>query len=320
MSNNTEFPWGHQRRFNSYAQYFKNIFGERVQKLSIDAGFTCPNRDGSVARGGCTYCNNESFNPSYCSPDKPVSQQLTEGIEFHGNRYRRANNYLAYFQAYSNTYKPLPELKKIYSEALEVEGVVGLVIGTRSDCIDDEKLEYFAELSKEKYVIIEYGIESTYDSSLELMNRGHDFKSVEDAIKLTHKHGIHVGGHMIFGLPGETREMMLNQVHTLNKLPLDTIKFHQLQIITDTAMAVDYKRNPDNYKFFALEEYVTFIVDFVELLNPKFVIERFAGEVPPRFLAGPTWGNIRNDQILNKIEQEFKNRDSWQGKHFKIEN
>ena len=198
MSENI-YPWGHHRRFNAYAQYFKKHFGERVQKLSVDAGFTCPNRDGKVARGGCTYCNNESFNPSYCTPEKPVSQQLTEGMEFHSNRYRRAEKHLAYFQAYSNTYKPLPELKKIYSEALSVPGIIGLVIGTRSDTIDEEKLEYFAELSKKYYVIIEYGIESCYDESLIKMNRGHDFASVEKAIKLTHDYGIKVGGHMIFG-------------------------------------------------------------------------------------------------------------------------
>jgi len=311
------YPWGHHRRFNAYAQYFKKYFGERVQKLSIDAGFTCPNRDGSVARGGCTYCNNDSFNPSYCTTDKSVQQQLEEGIEFHGNRYRRANKYLAYFQAYSNTYKPLEELKEIYNQALSTSGVVGLVIGTRSDAIDEEKLEYLAELSKDKYIIVEYGIESCYNSTLEYINRGHNFENVVKAIELTHDYGIKVGGHMIFGLPGESREMMLAEADILNKLPLDTIKFHQLQIITNTAMAIDFRNKPDRYNLFDFEEYIEFIVNFVEKLNPNFVIERFAGEVPPKFLAGPSWGDIRNDQILNKIEQEFKNRDSWQGKLIK---
>ena len=212
------FPWGHHRRFNAYAQYFKKHFGERVQKLSIDAGFTCPNRDGTVARGGCTYCNNESFNPSYCTTDKSVKQQLEEGIEFHGNRYRRADKYLAYFQAYSNTYKPLSELKGIYSQALSVPGVVGLVIGTRSDVIDEEKLEYLAKLAEDNY-------------TLEKINRGHDFENVVNAINLTHEYGLKVGGHMIFGLPGESRKMMLDEAAILNKLPLDTVKFHQLQII-----------------------------------------------------------------------------------------
>jgi len=313
MSHNN-FPWNHNRRFNAYAQYFKRHFGERVQKLSVDAGFTCPNRDGLVARGGCTYCNNESFNPSYCTPDKSVGQQIREGMEFHSNRYRRAEKYLAYFQAYSNTYKPLDELKKIYAQALEVPGVVGLVIGTRSDTIDEEKLEYFAELSKSKYVIIEYGIESCYDESLVKMNRGHDFENTKKAIQLTHDYGVKVGGHMIFGLPGETKEMMLAEAKILSELPLDTIKFHQLQIITGTAMAKDYLVNPDSYNFFELNEYVDFIVDFVSQLNPNFVIERFAGEVPPRFLAGPSWGRIRNDQILNKIEKLMEEKDIWQGK------
>jgi hypothetical protein len=310
------FPWGHQRRFNAYAQYFKKHFGERVQKLSVDAGFTCPNRDGTVAHGGCTYCNNESFNPSYCTPDKPVNQQIIEGMEFHNLRYRRAEKYLAYFQAYSNTYKPLEELKAIYNKALEVEGVVGLVIGTRSDTIDEEKLAYFAELSKTKYVIIEYGIESCYDESLIKMNRGHDFDNVKKAIQLTHDYGIKVGAHMIFGLPGESREMMLKEAEILSALPLDAIKFHQLQIITGTAMAKDYRRNPQDYNFFELDEYIEFIVEFVEKLNPNFVIERFAGEVPPRFLVSPSWGKIRNDQILTRIEKRLEEKDSWQGKFY----
>ncbi len=315
--NTHKYPWGHDRRFNAYAQYFKKHFGERVQKLSVDAGFTCPNRDGSVARGGCTYCNNESFNPSYCTPEKTIAQQLTEGMEFHTNRYRRSEKYLAYFQAYSNTYKPLPELIKIYNEALSIPGIIGLVIGTRSDVIDKEKLEYFAELSKKYYVIIEYGIESCYDESLVKINRGHNFESVVKAINITHEYGIKVGGHMIFGLPGETKEMMMSEANILNKLPLDAIKFHQLQIIKGTAMAKDYLINPKNYRFFELNEYIQFIVDFVEQLNPNFVIERFAGEVPPRFNVGNSWGNIRNDQILNKIERELLKRNSWQGKYFK---
>ncbi len=311
------YPWGHNRRFNAYAQYFKKCFGERVQKLSIDAGFSCPNRDGKVARGGCTYCNNDSFNPSYCTTDKSVKQQIMEGIEFHSNRYRRADKYLAYFQAYSNTYKPLSELKEIYNQALSVPGVVGLVIGTRSDVIDQEKLEYLAKLSQTKYIIVEYGIESCYNNTLKYINRGHDFENVVKAINLTHDYGIKVGGHMIFGLPNETRSMMMDEAEILNNLPLDTIKFHQLQIITNTAMAVDYKLNSEKYKLFELDEYIEFIVDFVERLNPNFVIERFAGEVPPRFLAGPSWGRIRNDQILNRIEQKFKDRDTWQGKLIK---
>lgn len=311
-----EYPWGHQRRFNAYAQYFKKQFGERVQKLTLDAGFTCPNRDGTVAKGGCTYCNNDAFNPSYNVASKPIQQQLLEGIEFHQNRYRRASKYLAYFQAYSNTYKPLSELKEMYDKALEIDGVIGIVVGTRSDCIDEEKLEYFARLAEEKYVIIEYGIESCYDKTLEKINRGHDFENVVKALELTKKYGLKTGGHMIFGLPGESKEEMLAEAAILSDLPLDNVKFHQLQIVKGTKMVIDYKRNPEEFSFFELEEYIDFIVNFVEQLNPKFVIERFAGEVPPRFQRGPNWGSIRNDAVLQKIERELEKRDSWQGKFF----
>jgi radical SAM protein (TIGR01212 family) len=305
------------RRFNSYSEYFKKIFGGRVQKVTIDAGFTCPNRDGTKGRGGCTYCNNDSFNPSYCSPQKSVKQQIKEGIEFHAKRYRRANDFLAYFQAYSNTYKPLDELKRIYGQALEIPEIKGIVIGTRSDCIDDEKLKYFAEISKTHYVAIEYGIESVYDKTLELINRGHDFASVVRALELTKSYGIHTGGHLIFGLPGETRQMMLDEVEIINDLPLDTIKFHQLQIVKGTAMGRDYLKNKDKYKLFGLQEYVEFITDFTERLNPGIVIERFAGEVPPRFLVATGWDGLRYDQVLNKIEKELEKRNSRQGKKWK---
>jgi radical SAM protein (TIGR01212 family) len=312
-----DYPWGHQRRFNAYAQYFERTFGGRVQKVTIDAGFTCPNRDGKAGRGGCTYCNNDAFNPSYNDPSKSVEQQINEGIEFHANRYRRASKYLAYFQAYSNTYKPLEELKRIYAPALEREDILGIVIGTRSDCMDEEKLKFFADVAKTHYVILEYGIESCYDRTLKRINRGHDFRNLTDMLELTRSYGLKTGGHMIFGLPGESRDEMLAEAEILSRLPLNNIKFHQLQIIKGTAMEKDYARNPENYRFFELDEYVDFIVDFVERLNPAFVIERFAGEVPPRFLAGPSWGKIRNDQILQKIEKRLAERNTWQGRLWK---
>jgi len=309
-----QYPWQHNRRFNAYAQYFKQQFGERVQKVTIDAGFTCPNRDGSLGRGGCTYCNNDAFNPSYCNSDKPIKQQIEEGIEFHANRYRRANKFLAYFQAYSNTYKPLKELKKIYEQALEIDGIIGLVIGTRPDCIDDEKLEYFKELSKKYYIIIEYGIESCYDKTLKNINRGHTFKQSVEAIEKTASYGLKTGAHLIIGLPDETKEMILKEAEILSKLPLNNIKFHQLQIIKDTQMAMDFRKAPEQFSFFLLDEYVDFIVDFLEKLNPKFVVERFAGEVPPKFIVGKSWGLIRNDQILQKVEKRLEERNTWQGK------
>jgi len=309
-----KFPWGHNRRFNAYSNYFKETFGERVQKVTLDAGFTCPNRDGTKGTGGCTYCNNDAFNPSYCTPNKSITQQINEGIEFHEKRYRRANKFLAYFQAYSNTYAPLNELKKIFNEALSIPGIAGLVIGTRPDCINDEKLEYFQKLSENYYIILEYGIESCNNNTLKLINRGHTFEEAVEALEKTKKYGIKTGAHFIIGLPGENKEYILNEAKTISSLPLDTIKFHQLQIIKGTTMEKEFKMHPEIFTFFELPEYIDFFIKFLERLNPDFVVERFAGEVPPRFLAGPGWGLIRNDQILNKFEKRLEELDTWQGR------
>ncbi|PKP31637.1 MAG: TIGR01212 family radical SAM protein, partial [Bacteroidetes bacterium HGW-Bacteroidetes-17] len=305
-----DYSWGHKRRFNAYANYFKQEFGERVQKLSIDAGFTCPNRDGKVGRGGCTYCNNDAFNPSYCESGKSVSQQIEEGIEFHSNRYRRANKYLAYFQAYSNTYADHEHLKTIYEEALGKPEIIGLVIGTRPDCVNEKLLDYFKELSERYYIIVEYGLESCYDKTLIEINRGHTFKQSVEAIKLTASKGIKTGAHLIFGLPGESRTEMLAEAEILSKLPINNMKFHQLQIIKGTKMEEEFRLNPEKFTFFELADYIEFVIDFLEKLNPNIVIERFAGEVPPRFLAGPGWGLIRNDQILNLIEKRLEERNT----------
>jgi radical SAM protein (TIGR01212 family) len=310
------YPWQHNRRFNSYSEYFKKEFGERVQKVSIDAGFTCPNRDGILARGGCTYCNNDAFNPSYCSPSKSITQQLSEGIEFHKVRYRRANKYLAYFQTYSNTYAPIEKLKLIYEEALAFPGVIGLVIGTRPDCMDNEKLRWFSNLGKKCYLMIEYGIESVYDKTLERINRQHTFEQTRDAIEKTADAGIKTGAHLIFGLPGETRDEMLGAVKIVSNLPLTTLKFHQLQIVKGTQMAADYHKHPEDFELFQLEEYIDFIIRIIENLNPGFIIERFTGEVPPRFHAGPSWGLLRNDQVNLIIEKELERRNTWQGRLF----
>jgi radical SAM protein (TIGR01212 family) len=270
-----------------------------------------------LGRGGCTYCNNNAFNPSYCNPTKSISKQIEEGIEFHRRRYRRANKYLAYFQAYSNTYKPLEELKKIYDEALAFPEVTGLVIGTRPDCIDDEKLSYLKELSKLYYIIIEYGIESCYDKTLERINRKHTFARSVEAIEKTVSYGIKTGAHLIFGLPGETRDEMMAEAGIISKLPLTTIKFHQLQIIKNTFMEKQYMKNPEQFNLFSINEYIDFIVEFIEKLNPKFIIERFSGEVPPRFLVAPDWGLIRSDQINAIIKKKLINKNSWQGKMYK---
>ncbi len=315
MTNDT-FPWNHNRRYNAYSEYFKRTLGQRIQKITVDAGFTCPNRDGTKGRGGCTYCNNDAFNPSYCQPDKSIEWQVKEGIEFHIKRYRRADQFLVYFQAYSNTYAPLSKLKNLYEAALAQPGVIGLVIGTRPDCIDEEKLNYLSELAKKYFIIVEYGVESIYNATLDRINRQHSFEVSEQAIRQTATLGMHVGAHFIFGLPGETRQMMSDSIHIINKLPLTSIKFHQLQIVTGTTMERDFKANSGDYDLFSFEDYIPFIVDFTERLNPGFIIERFAGEVPPRYLAGPGWGKIRNDQINVAIEKELERRDSWQGKYF----
>ncbi|MCB9014227.1 MAG: TIGR01212 family radical SAM protein [Lentimicrobiaceae bacterium] len=304
------------KRYNSYNEYFKRTFGQRVQKVSIDAGFTCPNRDGTTGLGGCTYCNNDAFNPSYCQPQKPVSQQIAEGIEFHKVRYRRALKYLAYFQTYSNTYCSINRLKELYEQALAYPEITGLVIGTRPDCIDDEKLAYLADIARHHYVIVEYGMESTNNETLKLINRGHTFEQTAEAISKTASYGLKTGAHLIFGLPGESRQQMLEQAHIVSALPLTTIKFHQLQIVKDTVMAKQFLDNPSQFKLFSLDEYIDFIVAFIERLNPDIVIERFTGEVPPRFLVNKAWGQLRADQVALKIEQEMERLNTWQGKKF----
>lgn len=312
--NTSRYPWGHKRRFNAYSNYFKTLYGARVQKVSIDAGFTCPNRDGSVGSGGCTFCDNDAFNPSYCVPLKSVSRQIEEGIEFHRWRYREAVSYLAYFQAYSNTYASLERLKILYEEALNYPGVIGLIIGTRPDCIDDEKLEYLKELSRKCYLAVEFGIESCHNKTLNRINRGHSFEDAVKALERSSALGINTGAHFIFGLPGETRKEMLDQVSVISELPLKTVKFHQLQILKGTAMEKEYQRNPDDFELFTWEEYLEFFVSFLERLNPAFVVERFTGEAPPRFLTGEGWGKKRTDQLVNLIEERLKELDTWQGR------
>jgi len=308
------FPWGHERRFNAYSNYFRSIYGARVQKVSIDAGFTCPNRDGSKGTGGCTYCNNDAFNPSYCLPEKTVTQQIAEGVEFHKWRYSEAVSYLAYFQAFSNTYAPVETLRKLYEEALSFPGVIGLIIGTRPDCIDDEKLALIKELSSRSYVAVEYGIESCYNKTLKRINRGHSFDEAVEALQKTASLGINTGAHFIFGLPGESREEMLNEAEIISTLPLKTVKFHQLQIIKGTAMEKEFQLKPGDFQLFGWDEYLDFFIRFLERLNPAIVVERFTGEAPPRFLTGKGWGKKRTDQIVNLVEKRLEELDTWQGR------
>lgn len=299
--------------------YFKQKYGCRLQKIVVDAGFTCPNRDGSKGVGGCTYCNNDAFHPNYSTPDKPILQQLEEGIEFHLNRYRTTENYLAYFQSYTNTYAPLEDLKRLYEQALKHPKVMGIVIGTRPDCVDEKKLDYLKELSREKIVIVEYGIESCYDKTLKRINRGHDFATAVKAVEATAARGLHQGAHFIFGLPGESREELMGMAPIINKLPLNSVKFHQLQIIKGTAMEREFESNREDFIQFTLDEYLDFFVDFLELLRPDLYIERFAGEVPPRFVNATPWGKVRNVELLRMLERRLQERDTYQGAKYSAE-
>ena len=319
------FPAG--KRYNSFVGYFRMKYGERLQKIVLDAGFTCPNRDGKVGRGGCTYCDNAAFHPSYSTAGKSLHQQLDEGIEFHRVRYRTTEHYLAYFQSYSNTYAPLERLKALYEEALSHPDVVGIVIGTRPDCVDEEKLDYIAGLTASGFpggqqdkpyghpiVIMEYGIESCHDSTLARINRGHDFETARRAVQMTAQRGIDVGAHFILGLPGETRQMMLDACGMINELPLRSVKFHQLQIVKGTRMEREYAEHPEDFERFALDEYLDFFTDILERLRPGLYIERFAGEVPPRFVNETPWGLIRNVELLRLLDRRLEERDTWQGR------
>lgn len=305
------------RRYNSYVGYFRKVYGERLQKVVVDAGFTCPNRDGSVGLGGCTYCDNAAFHPAYSSRNVPIAQQIDEGIDFHRVRYRNAERFLAYFQPFSNTYAPLEVLRQRYEEALAHPKVAGIVIGTRPDCVDEEKLDYLAELARRKIVIVEYGIESCYDRTLAGINRGHDFATACRAVQMTAERGIRTGAHFILGLPGESREDMLAAAPLINSLPLHSVKFHQLQIVKHTAMEREYDANPGDFVQFTLEGYVDFFIDLLELLRPDLYIERFAGEVPPRFVNSTPWGLVRNAELLRMLERRLEERDTWQGKNLR---
>ena len=307
------YAWGDERRYNSYAGYFRRLFGRRMQKLSVDAGFSCPNRDGRIATGGCTFCNNGAFTPSYCSRGLSITRQIEEGVAFHRWRYREAQRYLVYFQSFSNTYAPLEVLRERYGEALAHPDVAGLIIGTRPDCVDEAVLDYLAELARDRYVAIEYGIESVYDASLRAVNRGHDFATAERAVRMTAERGLACGAHFILGLPGETDEMILEGVKAINRLNLTTVKFHQLQIFRDTAMAQEFDKHPERFRFWTVDAYIDLVVEVLRRLRPDVVVERFASEAPPRYHHGPNWGLIRNEELWRRLEERLRERDTYQG-------
>ncbi len=410
-----DFPDG--KRYNSFVGYYRRRYGERLQKLVLDAGFSCPNRDGTVGRGGCTYCDNAAFHPGYSTPGKPLLTQLDEGIEFQKVRYPRARHYLAYFQAYSNTYGSLERLRVLYEEVLSHPEVVGIVIGTRPDCVDEEKLDYLADLASGRVlkdwcrslsrpqtrslslskgqegnafpeqflrqaqepsipgqflrqaqepsipgqflrqaqgpsilgqslrqaqgpnipvetldnpvapansvsvttltapiVVVEYGIESCRDTTLRHINRGHDFACARKAVEMTAERGIDTGAHFILGLPGETREMLLDQCGLISSLPLRSVKFHQLQIVKGTAMEKEYAAAPSAFYRPGLDEYLDLVTGILERLRPDLYIERVAGEVPPRFVNDTPWGLVRNFEILRLLDKRLEERDTWQGR------
>jgi hypothetical protein len=303
-----------KRRYNSYTDWFSNLFGKRVQKVSINAGFTCPNRDGTLGLGGCTYCNNEAFIPGYCTPDLSVTEQIERGIAFHHRRYRRAGSYLAYFQAYTNTYSDIGRLKALYGEALDYPGVLGLVIGTRPDCINNDLLDYLAELSRDYFIMVEYGIESTDDKVLRHINRGHDFAAGVRAVTETAEKGIYTGAHFIFGLPGESREHIIDSSAVISALPLTSLKIRQLQLVQGTLMAEEYRNNPGSFDLYTLEEYLDLVIAFCERISPSLMIERISGEAPPRMLDDPRDWHMRSSEIFRLFEERLEKKNTWQGR------
>ena len=285
-----------------YGTWIRQQFPFRVQKIAVDAGFTCPNRDGLVGTGGCTFCNNHTFNPSYCDHKKSVSQQLEEGKQFFARKYPDMK-YLAYFQAFSNTYAPLPHLRQLYEEALAVEDVVGLVIGTRPDCLPDSLLDYLEELNQRTFLIVEIGIESANNQTLQRINRGHTFECSRDAIERTHPRGILTCGHVILGLPGEDREEILRQAPIISSLPLDILKLHQLQIIRGTKLADEYIEHP--FHLFTPDEYIDLIINYLQHIHKDLVLERFVSQSPPELLIAPHWG-LKNYEFTNLLNKRMR--------------
>lgn len=297
-------------RYNTYRPYIKEKLGYRVNKLSVDMGFTCPNRDGNLAIGGCVYCNNDSFVPPYARARFSMDEQVSNGMGYLRKRFK-AEKFIIYFQSYTNTYDSVEKLEEMYRKALAYDDVVGLAVGTRSDCVDEEKLDMFEKLAKDYYVSLEYGIESIYDKTLEFMNRGHDYQSVLDAIEMSKGRGFEIGAHIIVGMPTETKEEMLQMADEVSSLGIDVFKVHNLHIVRNTPLARIYKAEP--FELFGFEEYVTFIVDFLERISPDMIIERLFTDTPHQLLIAPDWGKSHL-QILQAIEAELEKRDTYQGR------
>ena len=306
------FPWGTSRPYNAYRDFIKKKFGSRVQKVIVDASFTCPNRDGSKGYGGCTYCNNDSFKPRYCNPELSIDEQVTSGIEFLSRRYK-ADKFVVYFQPYSNTYAPLEQLKDLYEQALQHPQVIGLSIGTRPDCIDEEKILYLQELAQKYFITIEYGIESPYDETLRWINRQHDFQNWVQAVELTAGRDIQICSHIILGFPIETREMMLETARIISRYPINDLKIHHLHIVRKTVLAKRYQDDP--FPLLGYEEYIQLLSEFLSYLRPDIKIQRLAGDTPPGMLIAPDWRR-RGSDIQRRIEAELIRQQLWQGKKY----
>ena len=295
--------------YNDYGTWLRSRFPFKVQKISVDAGFTCPNRDGRISRGGCTFCNNDTFNPSYCNKDASVSEQLETGKRFFAHKYPNMR-YLAYFQAFTNTYAPLDTLKRLYEEALSTDGVVGIVIGTRPDCVSPALLDYLATLAKQAFVSVEYGIESINDATLKRINRGHTFDCARRAVSETAARGIVTGGHVILGLPGEGREESLRQADTISATALHTLKIHQLQIIRGTRLAREYAEQP--FHLYSPDEYIGLLTEYIRRLRPDIVLDRFTSQSPSDMLVAPRWG-LKNHEFANLLANHMRRTGARQG-------
>lgn len=296
--------------YNSYSQWIRKQFPYRVQKISIDAGFTCPNRDGKVGRGGCIFCDNNTFNPAYCDRKKTITQQLEEGKQFFSRKYPDMK-YLAYFQAYSNTYDTLDVLKRKYEEALAVEDVVGLVIGTRPDCMPDDVLDYLEVLNKQTFLIVEYGIESANDETLQRINRGHSFETARQSVERTTGRGVLTGAHVILGLPGEDATESIRQAALISSLKLNLLKIHQLQIIRGTYLAEIYEKKP--FHLYSVDEYIKLTASYLQYLRKEIIVERFVSQSPPEMVIAPHWG-MKNYEFTNLLVNYMKKEGVWQGK------
>src|SRR5574341_1012310 len=298
------------RRYQSFGQHMKDLYHAPVYKVNVDAGFTCPNRDGAVATGGCIYCNNDSFRPSACTSTASLREQISRGIPYLRSRYG-AEKFIVYFQPYTNTYAPVDVLERLYREALDNPGGVGLAIGTRPDCVDEEKIGLLESLARDHFILVEYGLQSVHDKTLEFINRGHDYACFKNALALTTGRGIGVGAHIILGFPTDTREDMLGMADELSRLPVEFLKIHQLQVVKDTALADRYAERP--FPTFGYHEYLEMLAEFLERLSPRIVIQRLFAAAPDEILIAPVWHKTRSE-FLRDLDEVMERKGSCQGR------